>query len=151
MAAFARPLSDAEKAQELVFTPIVKIPSALFVHPSAKVTSLTSKQLGDIYAGAVTNWNEVGGPDLRIKVVRREDNDSTLLVLRSSMPGWKNLTSLTRSDEDRHEDDAAIETAKQVEGSIAFAPFSPGLEPSVTVLKIDGKFPTDEATPAPSR
>src|SRR3954451_2197678 len=93
----ARPLSDAEKAQGLVFTPIVKIPSAIFVHPSAKIASLTSKQLGDIYAGTISNWNEVGGPDLRIKVVRREDADSTLGVLRASMPGWKDLALTPKS------------------------------------------------------
>jgi phosphate transport system substrate-binding protein len=143
----ARPLSDAEKAQGLVFTPIVKIPSAIFVHPSAKVTSLTSKQLGDIYAGNISNWNEVGGPDLRIKVVRREDADSTLGVLRASMPGWKDL-ALTPKSKTATTTQEAIETAKQVEGSIAFAPFSPGLEPAVTVLKIDGKFPTDEGYPS---
>ncbi|MCP8940581.1 substrate-binding domain-containing protein [Alsobacter sp. SYSU M60028] len=143
----ARPLSEAEKAQGLVFTPIVKIPSAIFVHPSVKLDSLTAKQVADIYSGAVSNWSELGGPDLRIKVVRREDADSTLGVLRASMPYWKDLV-LTPKSKTATTTQEAIETTRQTEGSIGFAPYSPALQPSVTVLKIDGKFPTDEGYPS---
>src|SRR3954470_3845614 len=39
----ARPLKDTEKEQGLETTPIVRIPSAFFVHPSARVKSLTTK------------------------------------------------------------------------------------------------------------
>src|SRR5918997_6006674 len=47
----ARPLKDAEREQGLDTTPIVRIPSAFFVHPSAGVKGLTASQLADIYAG----------------------------------------------------------------------------------------------------
>ncbi|WP_406855856.1 substrate-binding domain-containing protein [Alsobacter sp. KACC 23698] len=137
----ARPLSDAEKSQGLVLTPIVKIPSAFFVHADAKVTALTSKQIADIYSGAVTNWQEVGGADLKIKVVRREDGDSTLGVLRASMPGWKDLV-LTGKSKTATTTQEAVETVRAVEGAVGFGPFSSALKDSVVVLSIDGKAPT---------
>ena len=40
----------------------------LIVHPSNPVESLTREQLQGIFAGTITNWNEVGGPDLSIDV-----------------------------------------------------------------------------------
>ncbi len=76
----ARALTDAEAAAGLQYEPIAKLPSAFYVHPDAGVTSLTSAQLADVYAGRVTNWNQVGGADLRIRVVRRDEGDSTLRV-----------------------------------------------------------------------
>ena len=89
----ARPLSDSEKAAGLIATPVFRLPSAFFVHRSAGVDSLTSKQLADVYRGKITNWRDLGGADLRIKVVRREDQDSTLLVLRESMPAGRTSPS----------------------------------------------------------
>ncbi|PSC04926.1 phosphate ABC transporter substrate-binding protein [Alsobacter soli] len=143
----ARPLSDTEKAQGLVFTPVVRIPSAFFVHADAKVSELTSKQIADIYSGEVTNWKDVGGADLRIKVVRREDGDSTLAVLRASMPGWKDLV-LTGKSKTALTTQEAVETVRAVEGSVGFGPYSSALKDTVAVVKIDGKAPTDPGYPS---
>jgi phosphate transport system substrate-binding protein len=41
----ARPLKDAEKEQGLETTPIVRIPSAFFVHPGVGVRAQTTKQI----------------------------------------------------------------------------------------------------------
>ena len=51
----ARPLSDAERGEALRDLPVVRIPSAVFVHPSAGVTALSAAQVADIYAGRVDN------------------------------------------------------------------------------------------------
>jgi phosphate transport system substrate-binding protein len=39
---------------------------AIAVHKSLDLPGLTVSQLADIYLGKVTNWNQVGGPDLEI-------------------------------------------------------------------------------------
>jgi phosphate transport system substrate-binding protein len=39
---------------------------AIAVDPNLDIDGLTIEQLGDIYTGRVTNWSQVGGPDLEI-------------------------------------------------------------------------------------
>jgi phosphate transport system substrate-binding protein len=147
LARIARPLSDSEKEAGLIATPVFRLPSAFFVHRSAGVSSLTTAQLADIYNGKVTNWRDVGGQDMRIKVVRREDQDSTLLVLRQSMPGWKDLT-ITEKSKMAVTTQECIDTVKEVPGAIGFGPFTKALEMELSVLKIDGHHPTDRAYPS---
>lgn len=45
---------------------------AIIVHPSNPVNSLDMQQIRDIYEGRVTNWSQVGGPDLPLKLFVRE-------------------------------------------------------------------------------
>ena len=143
----ARPLSEQEKAQGLQAVPLVRIPSALFVHPSAGISKLTADQVADIYAGRIENWREVGGADLKVKVVRREDTDSTLVVMRSSMPGWKDLV-LTNRSKLATTTQEAVDTVKTVAGAIGFGPYSRALEDGTTVLSIDGRHPLDGDYPS---
>jgi phosphate transport system substrate-binding protein len=138
----ARPLKDTEIKYGLVYIPIAKIPSAIIVHPSSKVTDLTTEQVVGIFSGKIESWAEVGGPDLKIKVVRREEADSTLSVMREQMPGWKDLEFTARSKTAVTTQDA-IDTVRQVAGTIGFGPFSRAIEFDTNVIKIDGKFPTD--------
>ena len=147
LARIARPLSDSERAAGLVETPVFRLPSAFFVHPSAKITGLTTKQLADVYAGNIVNWKDLGGADLRIKIVRREEVDSTLIVLRQTMPGWKDL-AITEKSKMAVTTQDCINTVKQVEGSIGFGPFTKPLEMELSVLKIDGHYPTDQNYPS---
>lgn len=143
----ARPLSEAEKAQGLTYIPIARIASAFFVHPGVGVSSLSSEQLTAIYSGGVTNWSEVGGADMKIRVVRREDSDSSLQALRASLPGWSALvitplskTAVTTQD--------AIETVGRVEGAIGFGPFSRELDGRVQAIAVDGKRPDGPGYPS---
>lgn len=147
LARIARPLSDSERELGLIATPMFRLPSAFFVHRSAGISSLTHQQLADIYTGKITNWRDVGGADLRIKVVRREEVDSTLIVLRQTMPGWKDL-NLTDKSKLAVTTQDCIDTVKQVEGAIGFGPFTKLLEMELAVLRIDGNYPTDPKYPS---
>ncbi|SDR56946.1 phosphate ABC transporter substrate-binding protein, PhoT family [Rhizobiales bacterium GAS113] len=143
----ARRLSDAEKAANIVYKPVARLPSAFFVNPLAKVSSITSEQLLGIYSGKITNWKEVDGADQRIRVVRREDADSTLTVLRESMPGWHDLV-ITEKSKTASTTQEAVETVRDVPGAIGFGPFSRPLEQELTVLRIDDHYPTDAEYPS---
>ncbi len=143
----ARPLSSTERELGLVATPVFRLSSAIYVHPSAGVTGLTSKQLADIYAGKIIYWSDIGGNDLRIKVVRREEADSTLLVLRQSMPGWATL-EITERSKMALTTQESIETVRKVRGAIGIGPYTKLLEPETRVLKIDGRHPTDPGYPS---
>ncbi len=143
----ARPLTDAEKAQGVVAVPFVKLPSAFYVHRSTGVSSLTGAQIRGLFSGSIENWREVGGNDLRVRVVRREDRDSTLLVLRATMPGWDRLV-FTEKSKTAFTTQEGIETVRDVEGAIGFGPYSANLPDDLVVLKVDGLFPTDDGYPS---
>ncbi len=143
----ARKLTESEIASGLVYKPIANLPSALFVNSSAGVKAITSKQLTDIFNGKITNWKDVGGADLRVRVVRREDADSTLTVLRASMPGWKEL-AITDKSKMAMTTQEAIATVREVPGAIGFGPYSKDLENGLTVLHIDSHHPVDDRYPS---
>ena len=143
----ARELTAAEAASGIVYKPIARLPSAFFVNAAAGVSSLTHEQLLDVYAGRVTNWRALGGADQRIRVVRREDADSTLTVLRASMPGWRDL-EITEKSKTATTTQEAVDTVREVAGAIGFGPFSKPLEQGLTVLRIDGRYPTDPDYPS---
>jgi len=50
---------------------------AIVVHPSNPVNGLTLEQVAKIFAGEITNWKEVGGPDKPIHVITREKGSGT--------------------------------------------------------------------------
>jgi phosphate transport system substrate-binding protein len=143
----ARKLTDTETASGLIYKPVAILPSAVFVNPIAGVKSLTTAQLANVFTGQIQNWKEVGGTDTRIRVVRREDSDSTLTVLRSSMPGWKDL-SITEKSKMAMTTQEAVASVREVPGAIGFGPFSRDLEAGLVILKIDGKYPTDDGYPS---
>lgn len=49
----------------------------ILVHPSNPVKNLSLDQVRDIFAGKITNWNQVGGPNVRIVMVSRDTNSGT--------------------------------------------------------------------------
>ncbi|MDR3076529.1 MAG: phosphate ABC transporter substrate-binding protein [Synergistaceae bacterium] len=65
------------------------------VHPGNPVTNLTTDQLKDIYAGKITNWKEVGGPDKRIAVVGRDTSSGTYEVWNEKIMAGEKVTPRT--------------------------------------------------------
>jgi len=51
------------------------------------VTNLTSQQATDIWTGKVTNWKDVGGPDLPIVLVLRPESSGTRAVFKEKVLG----------------------------------------------------------------
>ncbi|HUN55979.1 MAG TPA: PstS family phosphate ABC transporter substrate-binding protein [Smithella sp.] len=47
------------------------------VNPKNNVQGLSIDQLSQIYQGKITNWKEVGGPDLKIVVISRDSSSGT--------------------------------------------------------------------------
>ena len=68
LAGSARPGNGSAQEAGLTFTPVAWDALVLITHPSNPVSSLTLKQLHDIYYGKITNWNQVGGRDEPIDV-----------------------------------------------------------------------------------
>lgn len=67
----------AEKDVELTVTPVVSEGFVFLVNKANPVDSLTVEQIRDIYAGRVTNWQEVGGSDEPIMAFQRPENSGS--------------------------------------------------------------------------
>jgi phosphate transport system substrate-binding protein len=59
------------KGFELEQVPVAIDGIAFYVHPQLSISGLTVAQIKDIFTGKITNWKEVGGPDLDITPVSR--------------------------------------------------------------------------------
>lgn len=87
----SRPLSETEKQQAqaqgitLKEVPVVNEGIAIAIPPSLAIPGLTLTQLKDIYTGKVTNWNEVGGPNLAIKALSRGDDAGTVASFKATV------------------------------------------------------------------
>ncbi|OCQ90184.1 phosphate ABC transporter substrate-binding protein [Nostoc sp. MBR 210] len=63
-------------------------------HNSVKsVTNLTTDQLKSIYAGKITNWKELGGPNAKIVVLDRPEDESAKKILRKYYLGQDKTTT----------------------------------------------------------
>ena len=70
---------------------IGKVAVVFGVNASVPVTNLADAQICDIYAGKVSNWKEVGGPDLAIVPLTRPDSEVDTEVVREKIPCLANL------------------------------------------------------------
>jgi phosphate transport system substrate-binding protein len=73
----SRDLKPAEGSLGLVDTPIAFDAIAVIVNPSNPVESLTTSQVAQIFEGVISNWKDVGGPDLPIGLVNRDEASGT--------------------------------------------------------------------------
>ncbi|MGD8584497.1 MAG: substrate-binding domain-containing protein [Chloroflexota bacterium] len=87
---------------QLWFTPIALDAVVTMVHPDLPIENLTSNQLRSIYNGSITNWAEVGGPDLTIDALNRESGAGPRDVLSQRVMGsarFSNLARIAASDD----------------------------------------------------
>ena len=65
---------------------------AIIVNPQNPVTNLTKSQLCGIYAGEYTNWSELGGADVKIHVITREEGSGTRSAFEDMVMGELRIT-----------------------------------------------------------
>lgn len=111
---------------------------AVVVHPDNPVRELTTDQLRSIYLGHVTNWYDVGGVDLDLTVVSREDGSGTRAEFERLVMGER-LTTLAAQMAPSSE--AVVTTVANDPGSIGYVSMS-YLDDRITALAIDGILPT---------
>lgn len=90
---------------------------AVIVNPSNPVSKLTRSQLEDIFRGKITNWKQVGGPDLRIIVYSRETSSGTYEFFKESILKNKNYMSGVLS---MAATGAIIQSIRQTKGAIGY-------------------------------
>lgn len=142
----AREIKEKEKPYGLTYIPYAKIPIVFFVHKSINVQNLSTQQILDIYSGKITNWKSVGGNDAKIRVVTREEGDSSLGVLLNLFPGFKDLT-VTSKAKMTFSDPETEATVLKTPGAIAYGSYPNAKVIEVNVLKINEKSASDPDYP----
>jgi phosphate transport system substrate-binding protein len=66
-----------DEARALTATVVARDGIAIVVHPQNELSGVTAAQARDIFAGRITNWKDLGGPDAPIRVICREEGSGT--------------------------------------------------------------------------
>lgn len=113
---------------------------AIAGHKSVPVSDLTVEQVKDIFAGVITNWNEVGGDDSNIIVVAREEGSGTRAAFEEMVMDEELITNTAIL---QPSNGAVKTTVANTPNSIGFLSFG-YLDGSVKALAIDGVAGTAE-------
>lgn len=143
----ARGIEEHEKSYELTAIPFAKMPIVFLVNNSVALTDITTVQACKIFDGTTREWKEIKGGTGKIRVIRREDGDSSLLVLLETLLGFKDIT-LTPRSKTTFSDPETIAMAGKVENSIAFGTW-PNVKSAkgVHALSLNGVKPTNAKYP----
>ncbi len=94
---------------------------SVVVHPDNKVSKLTREQLEGIFTGEITNWNEVGGEDLKIIPYSRETSSGTYEFFKESVLENKNYMNGILS---MPATGGIIQSISQTKGAIGYVGFA---------------------------
>ena len=136
---------SATDAAKLVDHKVCIIGVATIVHPdiAAVVSNISTDNLKKIFNGAVSNWNEVGGPNQAIVVVNRPSSSGTrALFVKWALGGQKDIEGDSSLQTD--DSNALAKTVSSTKGAIGYLARSYVESSSLNfgVLSIDGVAPT---------
>lgn len=149
LAAVGRSLTSEEKAQGLVETILSREKIAMVVgadNPFAK--SLTSEQFARIFRGEITNWSQVGGENLPIRLLDRPNSSDTRSTLRN-YPVFQSAPFQTGQTATQLDEDSTATIVNQLgRDGISYAVVSQVQNlPNVRVLPMHNTLPTDARYP----
>lgn len=146
LARVARGIKANEKKYNLTYVPIAHMPVVFFANKNVTVKNLTKEQVLDIYSGKIYNWREIDGRDARIRVIRRQEGDSSLGVLRKKFPNFKN-TKITSLSKTTYSDPDNIDLTEKTPDAIAFGTYCDVVNREVNTFSIDDVHPTGSDYP----
>jgi phosphate transport system substrate-binding protein len=114
-------------------------------HPTVtEVKNLTTENLKSIYSGTVTNWKQLGGPDAKIVLLDRPEDESAKHLLRKHYLG-ADLQNSPEAVPLRHEHDL-IQAIQGTPYSIGFFSLTYAISNNLPVnhLSLNGVKPTNE-------
>lgn len=140
--AVSRELSAEEEALGLRYTLLSRDGLVIATHPSVSLEGLTKQQVRDIYEGKYANWAELGGPDLPITVLDRNEDESAKMILREYVLGAD--LAITPKAVNLYYEPDMIDGLRSTVGAIGYFSLGYGLSQDVPVhmLMLDGIEPT---------
>ncbi len=149
LAAIGRPLTEAEKAQGLVTTPLTRNKIAVIIAKDNSFKgSLTSEQFAQIFRGEITNWSQVGGSSQPIRLIDRPEN-SDLRQAFENYPVFQKAPFQTGANAVKLSQDSTQAVIKQLgTDGIGYAIADQVINnPNVRVIPMHEVLPTDPRYP----
>ncbi len=116
---------------------------AVIIHPDNPIDQLTREQLDSIFTGKITNWKELGGPNLKIIPYARETSSGTYEFFKESVLKNKNYKSGIMS---MPATGSVIQSISQTKGAIGYVGLA-YLNPRVKALKVSYNKGLSYSTP----
>jgi phosphate transport system substrate-binding protein len=143
--------SEFEKFPDLQVFTIAYDGIAIVTHLDAELDTLSVEQVRDIFAGEITNFSEVGGPDAPITVVSREEGSGTRAAFEELVMEHGEEKVITEKALLQQSNGQVRTTVSTTPNSIAYLSFGflddttrpvpiDGAEPSVANVK-NGSYP----------
>jgi phosphate transport system substrate-binding protein len=134
----------ADEATKLKTLGIGLAGTSVIVNSANSVKNLARDDVRRIFAGEITNWKQVGGEDLAIKVFGREANAATRSSFEQYFFGGK--ATYVKDYTEVYELEQTLKSVGSFRASIGMATANQraATEPTVKLLSIDGIAPTPE-------
>jgi phosphate transport system substrate-binding protein len=97
--------------QGLASHEVARVAVVFGVHGGVPVSALTEKQICDVYSGAVTNWQQLGGRDVAIAARTRPAAEVDAAVVLAGVPCFKTATAATAAKVIERPEDMAADLA----------------------------------------
>lgn len=139
--------SEMDTFPDLQIFTIARDGIAIVTNPGTELPSLSVEQVRDIFAGEITNFSEVGGPDAPITIVSREEGSGTRAAFEELVMEYKDEAGEKQSK--LISENALLQQSNgQVRTTVSTTPNSIGflsfgfLDDSTSPVAIDGVAPT---------
>ncbi len=109
----------------------------IIVHPSNPVQELTAAQVRSIYKGEVTNWSQVGGPNIPVVPISRDTSSGTYETFHEMVMKKEKMASGVEYVSSNPQAHARVSTTQ---GAIAYIGLG-FVDNKVRALRIDGVQP----------
>lgn len=119
---------------------------SVITHPGNPVNALSKEVVGRIFAGEITNWNEVGGKDAPIILLSRDSSSGTHVYFKEDVVrGGVKESTKEYADETLFlpSNSAIVQEAASNENAIGYVGMA-YMDDTVKAVEIDGAAPTVE-------
>ena len=108
------------------------------VNPSNPVKEMTTDQIRDIYTGKITNWKEVGGPNMQIVTITRDSASGTFETFEGLVMNKQKMSEQTEEVASNPQMHSRVSTTKGAIGYVGLG----FVDHKVKALTVNGVAPS---------